>query len=113
MSRDNDPSLLVGWAGRNALDLCQAVAAYCEVVIEQDGWPPARMIPLLAVLHENLPCLKQWHNEVDLDYNQRLGDFFETQLHSRLADLGLTESPLRAWSPPDPRRNRRVRRSNQ
>ena len=112
MSRDNDPSLLVGWAGWNALELCQAVAAYCEEVIEQEGWPPARMIPLLAVLQENLPWLKQWHNEVDLDYNQRLGDFFETYLHSRLADLGLTESQLRAWSPPESRRKGRSRRSD-
>ena len=112
MSRDNDPSLLVGWAGWNALQLCQAVAAYCEEVTEQEGWPPARMIPLLAVLQENLPWLKQWHNEVDPDYNQRLGDFFETYLHSRLADLGLTESQLRAWSPPESRRKGRIRRSN-
>ena len=112
MSRDNDPSLLVGWAGWNALELCQAVAAYCEEVTEQEGWPPARMIPLLAVLQENLPWLKQWHNEVDPDYNQRLGDFFETYLHSRLADFGLTESQLRAWSPPESRRKGRTRRSN-
>ena len=112
MSRDNDPTLLVGWAGWTVLELCQAVAAYCEEVIKQEGWPPARMIPLLAVLQENLPWLKQWHNEVDPDYNQRLGDFFETYLHSRLADFGLTEAQLRAWSPPDSRRNGRIRRSN-
>ena len=110
MSRDNDPSLLVGWAGWNALELCQAVAAYCEAVIEQEGWPPERMIPVLAVLQENLPWLKQWHNEVDPDYNQRLGDFFETYLHSRLSDFGLTETQLRAWSPPESRRTGRIRR---
>ena len=112
MSRDSDPSLLVGWAGWNALELCQAVAAYCEEVTEQEGWPPARMIPLLAMLQENLPWLKQWHNDVDPDYNQRLGDFFETYLHSQLSNLGLTETDLRAWSPPEFRRTRRVRRRN-
>ena len=112
MSRDSDPSLLVGWAGWDALELCQAVAAYCAEVIEQEGWPPARMIPLLAVLQENLPWLKQWHNEVDPDYNQRLGDFFQTYLHSQLSNLGLTETDLRAWSPPEFRRTRRVRRRN-
>ena len=113
MSRDNDPSLLVGWGGWNALELCQAVAAYCEEVIEQEGWPPARMIPLLAVLQENLPWLKQWHNEVDPDYNQRLGDFFEAYLHSRLSNFGLTEAQLRSWSPPESPRTRRTRRRNQ
>ena len=99
MSRDTDPTLLVGWAGWTALELCQAVAAYCTEVTEQDGWPPERLTPLLAVLQENLPWLKQWHNEIDLEYNQRLGDFFETFLRSQLADSGLTESDLRSWTP--------------
>ena len=110
MSRDNDPALLVGWAGWNALELCQAVATYCAEVIEQDGWPPARLTPLLSILQENLPWLKQWHNEVDPEYNQRLGDFFETYLHSQLSILGLTEDDLRAWIPPAIDRRRRTRR---
>ena len=99
MSRDTDPTLLVGWAGWTALELCQAIAAYCTEVTEQDGWPPERLTPLLAVLQENLPWLKQWHNEIDPEYNQRLGDFFGTFLRSQLADLGLTESDLRSWTP--------------
>ena len=110
MSRDNDPTLLVGWAGWNALELCQAVATNCAEVIEQDGWPPERLTPLLAVLQENLPWLKQWHNEVDPEYNQRLGDFFETYLHSQLSNLGLTEDDLRTWIPPAIDRRRRTRR---
>ena len=110
MSRDNNPTLLVGWAGWNALELCQAVAAYASEVIEQDGWPPERLTPLLAVLQENLPWLKQWHNEVDPEYNQRLGDFFETYLYSQLAIHGLTEDDLRAWTPPDIGRRRRTKR---
>ena len=110
MSRDNDPTQLVGWAGWNALELCQAVATYCAEVIEQDGWPPERLTPLLAILQENLPWLKQWHNQVDPEYNQRLGDFFETYLHSQLSILGLTEDDLRAWTPPAIDRRRRTRR---
>ena len=110
MSRDNDPTLLVGWAGWNALELCQAVATYCAEVIEQDGWPPERLIPLLAVLQENLPWVKQWHNDVDPEYNQRLGDFFETYLHSQLSTFGLSEADLRAWSPPDTGRRGSSRR---
>ena len=110
MSRDNDPTLLVGWAGWNVLELCQAVAAYASEVIEQDGWPPERLTPLLAVLQENLPWLKQWHNEVDPEYNQRLGDFFETYLQSQLSIHGLTEDDLRAWTPPGIERRRRTTR---
>ena len=112
MSRDNDPSLLVGWAGWNALELSQAVAAYISEVIEQDGWPPERLTPLLAVLQENLPWLKQWHNEFDPEYNQRLGDFFETYLHSQLSHFGLTEADLRAWLPADTGRRRSPRKRN-
>ena len=37
----------------------------------------------------------QWHNEIDPEYDQRLGDFFETFLHTRLSELGLTEDDLR------------------
>ena len=110
MSRDSDPTLLVGWAGWNPLDLCQAVATYCTEIIEHDGWPPERATPLLAVVQENLPWLKQWHNEVDPEYNQRLGDFFETWLHSQLSTFGLTEDDLRAWTPPGTKRGPRTRR---
>ena len=110
MSRDSDPTLLVGWAGWTVLELCQAVATYATEVTEHDGWPPQRLAPLLAVLQENLPWLKQWHNEVDPEYNQRLGDFFETWLHSQLSIFGLTEDDLRAWTPPGTTRGPRVRR---
>ena len=51
--------------------------------------------PLIAVPRENLPWLKQWHNEIDPEYNQRLGDFFEIFLHFQLSALGLTEDDLR------------------
>ena len=95
MSRDTDPTLLVAWAGWNPLELCRAIAAYSTEVTEQDGWPPERLAPLLAVIQENLPWLKQWHNEIDPEYDQRLGDFFETFLHTRLSELGLTEDDLR------------------
>jgi len=101
MNRDSDPSLLVGWAGWDARSLCQAVAAYYTEVQQHDGWSPARLTPLLAVLHENLPWLKQWHNDIDPEYHQRLGDFYETFLRSELATLGLTEEDLRAWIPPN------------
>ena len=109
LSRDTDPSLLVGWAGWNALELCQAVAAYLTEVVEQDGWPPERLTPLLAALKEQLPWMKQWHNNLDPVYNQRLGDFFETFLHTQLATHGLTEDSLNNWQPPQATRRSRRR----
>ena len=98
---------------RPKLEIFDRGAGHCKEVIEQEGWPPARMIPLPTVLQEDLPWLKQWHNEVDSDNNQRLGDFFETYLHSRLSNFGLTETQLRSWSPPESPRTRRTRRRNQ
>ena len=109
MGRDLDPSLLLGWAGWDALSLAQAVAAYYTEVMEQDGWTAERLTPLLAVLLELLPWLKQWHNEIDPDYNQGLGDVFDTFLNSQLATHGLTEYDLRSWAPPK-RIKRRMRR---
>ena len=100
ISRDSDPTLLVGWAGWDALELCQAVAVYYTDVTEKEGWSPLRLAPLLAVLQENLPWLKQWHNDIDPAYNQRHGDFIETFLRSQLSVHGLTEQDLRTWKPP-------------
>ena len=99
MSRDNDPTLLVGWGKWSKLDLCQAVATYCTEVIEQDGWTAARLAPLLAIIQEHLPWLKHWHNDVDSTYNLRLGDFLESFLHSQLSNHGLTLHDLKNWTP--------------
>ena len=72
-----DATLLVGWAGWNAPTLCQAIATYYTDAHEREGWSAARLTPLLAVIREHLPWLKQWHNDIDPDYNERLGDFYE------------------------------------
>ena len=101
MSRDSDPTPLVGWAGWNTLELCQTIAAYYAEATEQEGWTASRLTPILAVLQENLAYLKQWHNDMDPNYNLRLGDFFETYLHSQLSTHGLTADDLREWISPN------------
>ena len=97
MSVDHDPTLLVGWAGWDALTLCQAVAAYYTRAYEREGWDAARLAPLLAVIREYVPWLKQWHNDLDPDYNERLGDFYAGFVGQQLAYLGLTQDDLRQW----------------
>ena len=47
-----------------------------------------------------------------LGLNQRLDDFFETNLHTQLSNLGLTEADLRAWSPPKSVRRGRGRKQD-
>ncbi len=97
MSFDHDPTLLVGWAGWDALTLCHAVAAYYTRAYESEGWDAARLTPLLAVIREYVPWLKQWHNDMDPDYHERLGDFYAGFVGEQLAYLGLTQDDLRQW----------------
>ena len=110
-SRENDPSLVVGWAGWDHLRQAQALAGYYTQMVEQEGWQAERLRPLLAGLAELLPWLKQWHNDIDPTFNERMGDFFETFLRSELQKHGLTREDLVAWEPPvtATRRGRRRR----
>lgn len=67
----------------------------------------------LACLKERLPGgdpfrLTQWHNDIDPEYHQRLGDFCETFLRSELATLGLTEEDLRMDAANTAKSGRRV-----
>ena len=67
---------------------------------EQDGWDTEQLTPLLAGLLELIPWLKQWHNDIDPDTDQRLGDFYESFLQDEARSLGLTTKDLQAWRPP-------------
>jgi hypothetical protein len=92
--------LVVGWAGWDPLQQAQALAGYYTERVEQEGWPAERLKPLLAGLVELLPSLKQWHNDIDPTYNERMGDFFETFLRSELQKYGVTGEDLLGWVPP-------------
>ena len=99
VSGDDDPTLLVGCAGWDHLTLCQALAAYYNEANERDGWTADRAAPLLAAIREHVPWLKQWHNDLDEEYQQRLGDVFDSFVRSQLARFGLTEHDLTAITP--------------
>ena len=66
---------------------------------EQDGWSAARLTPLLAGLLELIPWLKQWHNDVDPETGERLGDYFDSFLETQARALGLTRAAIHAWKP--------------
>ena len=100
VSGDDDPTLLVGRAGWDHLTLCQALAAYYNEADERDGWTAARAAPLLAAIREHVPWLKQWHNDLDEEFQQRLGDVYDSFVRSQLARFRLTEHDLRHWAPP-------------
>lgn len=104
--RDADPSLVVGWAGWNALERSRAVAGYFSRMREQEGWTAERLAPLLAALLELLPWLRQYHNAPDPEFDVGMGDYFEAFIDDEARALSLTRDSLETWTPPE-RRGRR------
>ena len=98
--RDADPSLVIGWAGWDALQQSQAVAAYLLQMREQDGWTAERLAPLLTALLELLPWVRQYHNAPDLEFGTGMGDYFEGFIDEEARALSLTRETIRAWTPP-------------
>lgn len=109
--RGTDASLPILWAGWNHLQQAQAVAAYYMEMKDTEGWPTERLIPLLAALQQLVPWLKQWHNELDPSFGERMGDFYAGFLADEARSHGLTLEALAAWSPPaaPARRGRKAR----
>jgi hypothetical protein len=109
-SRHPDASLLIGWAGWDHLQQAKALAAWYTEVAAQEGWTVERLKPLLAGLAEIIPWLKQWHNDLDPEFQERMGDFFATFLQGQLQLYSLTRDDLKHWTPPASGRPRRSRR---
>ena len=98
--RDADPSLVVAWAGWNALEQSLAVAGYFSRMREHEGWTAERLAPLLAALLELLPWVRQYHNEPDPEFDIGMGDYFEAFIDDEARALSLTRESLRDWAPP-------------
>lgn len=102
---DNTP--VVGWAGLDHLQRAQAIAGWYMDRKDQDGWEADKLMPTLVALEELIPWLKQWHNELDPEYGERMGDFYEGFLFEELRQLELTRDDLLAWQPSAAKRGRR------
>ena len=105
-SPDSDPTLVVAWAGWDYLQQARALAAWYTEQVEREGWHAERLRPPLAGLAELIPWIKQWHNDIDSEFNERMGDFFETFLQGQLQHYGLTREDLKRWTPPTTSRAR-------
>lgn len=93
-----DTSPVVGWAGWDHLQQARALSGlYTQR--KDAGAEPDELVPLLAGLHELVPWLLQWHNEPDPEFGQRLGEFFESFVHSEARALGTTTEDLATWRP--------------
>jgi len=97
--RGADGSLPIAWAGWNHLQLATALAGYYVDMKDADGWEAARLQPLLAGILELVPWLKQWHNEIDPAYGERMGDYYEGFVAEEARALGFTLDDLQSWKP--------------
>lgn len=98
--KGGDSTLVVGWAGLNHLQRAQAIAAWYLDRKEGEGWEADRLMPMLVALNELIPWLKQWHNEVDPEFGERMGDYYEGFLLEELRSLEIMRDDLLRWQPP-------------
>lgn len=108
-STDNDPSLLLGWAGWNHRDQAEALVNLVNDRERVDGWlkDDPRFIPLLAGLREIMPWVHQWYDEYDEEWGDNPAQEFQTALNRGCAQRHLSESDLRAWRPEKKRGGRK------
>jgi hypothetical protein len=97
--KGGDSTLVIGWAGLNHLQRAQAIAAWYLDRKESEGWEAERLMPMLVALDELVPWLKQWHNEVDPEFGERMGDYYEGFLLEELRNLEITRADLLNWQP--------------
>jgi hypothetical protein len=53
------------------------VAAYYLDAKEREGWPAARLGPLLEGLAQLLPWQHQWHGDVDPEFGVSMAAYYE------------------------------------
>jgi hypothetical protein len=105
--KPGDGTLVIGWAGLDHLQRAQAIAAWYLDRKEQDAWNAEQLMPMLVALDELIPWLKQWHNDLDPEYGERLGDYYEAFLLEELRQLNISRDELTDWEMPVATRGRR------
>lgn len=108
-STDNDPSLLLGWAGWNHRDQAEALVNLLMDRSSADGWSTddPRFVPLLAGLQEIMPWVRQWYDAYDEEWGDNPAQEFQTALTRGCVDRNLSKDDLRAWRPDSKRAGRR------
>jgi len=67
-----DTTQVIGWAGLDHLQRATAIATWYLDRKEKDGWQTEQLLPMLNALEELIPWLKQWHNDLDPTFNERM-----------------------------------------
>ncbi|TMU14882.1 BREX-2 system adenine-specific DNA-methyltransferase PglX [Halomonas sp. ATBC28] len=105
--KPGDSTPVIGWAGLDQLQRAQAIAGWYMERKDRDGWESDNLMPMLVALEELIPWLKQWYNELNPEYGERMGEFYEGFLFEELRLHGLTRDDLLIWQPPVVQRSRR------
>ena len=94
LESDSAPSPLYAWAGWNHLQQARALAALYVERKDTDGWDAPRLTPILAGLADLVPWLQQWHNDIDQEFGERLGNYFASFTDDERRSLNLTPNDL-------------------
>ena len=65
-----------------------------------------------AGILELLPWLKQWHNDIHPEYQERMGDFFQQFVEDEARAMEMTMDEIRGWTPPVQSRTRGRKKRN-
>jgi hypothetical protein len=96
-----DGTALVAWAGSDHLQLAKAVSGlYVDIRDRQGTQDDPRLFPLLAVLVDLLPWLRQYHGAIDAEFNTSMAESFASFVATEGQRLGKSISDLAAWTPP-------------
>jgi hypothetical protein len=101
-----DTTPVIGWAGWDHLERARALSSH-YIRRKDDGAEPDELLTLLAGIAELVPWLKQWHNDIDPTYGERMGDFFDTFTETEARTHNHTRTDLNTWTPPTPTRSRK------
>jgi hypothetical protein len=99
LERDSDQTPVLGWAGWNHLEQARALATYYQRMRTEEGWEPDRLKPILAGVLDLKPWLIQWHNDLDPETGERLGQYFAQFAEGQCQELGFSPEEVRAWQP--------------
>lgn len=93
-----DTTSVIGWAGWDYLERAKALSGHYASRKDQGAEEP-ELVALLAGLQELVPWLLQWHNDLDPEYGQRMGEFFASFAQTEARALGWTVEDLKTWTP--------------
>ena len=109
--KSGDSTPVIGWAGMNHLQRATAIVVWYQDRKEVDGFSKEQLMPMLVAIDELIPWLKQWHNELDPEYELKMGDYYESWLLEELKELDIARGELLSWVPPVVKKPRKPKKT--